>query len=54
MSLMTCAESDHVYFPMSGKEQTMKRRFLREMVGGESYAYVPLGKFVVSAPAVCR
>ena len=32
----------------------MKRQLMREMVGGESYEYVPLGKFVVSAPAICR
>ena len=54
MSPMTCAESDHVYFPMYSKEPTMKRQLMREMVGGESYEYVPLGKFVVSAPAICR
>src|SRR5438094_7313287 len=24
------------------------------MVGGEWYEYIPLGKFVVSAPGVCR
>lgn len=27
---------------------------VREQIGGEWYEYVPLGKFVVSAPAVCR
>ena len=32
----------------------MKRRIVRETVSGESYVYSPLGKFVVSAPAVCR
>jgi uncharacterized protein (DUF433 family) len=32
----------------------MKRQVVREVVGGEVYEYVPLGKFVVSAPAVCR
>lgn len=54
MSPMTCAEPEHVYLSMYGKERTMKRQLIREMVGGESYEYVPLGKFVVSAPAVCR
>jgi uncharacterized protein (DUF433 family) len=51
---MTCTGPEYVYLPMYGKEQTMKRQLMREMVGGESYEYVPLGKFVVSAPAVCR
>ncbi len=32
----------------------MKRQLVREKVGEEWYEYVPLGKFVVSAPAVCR
>jgi hypothetical protein len=32
----------------------MKRQLVREQVGGEWYEYIPLGKFVVSAPAVCR
>lgn len=32
----------------------MKRQLVREMVGGEWYEYIPLGKFVVSAPGVCR
>jgi len=32
----------------------MKQQLVRELVGGEWYEYIPLGKFVVSAPAVCR
>ena len=32
----------------------MKRQLVRELVGGEWYEYLPLGEFVVSAPAVCR
>jgi len=32
----------------------MKQKLVREMVGGEWYEYIPLGKFIVSAPAVCR
>lgn len=32
----------------------MKRRLVREKVGEEWYEYVPLGKFVGSAPAVCH
>lgn len=32
----------------------MKKRMVREIVGGESYAYFPLGKHVVSCPEVCR
>ena len=32
----------------------MKQQLVREMVGGEWYEYIPLGKFIVSAPGVCR
>ena len=32
----------------------MKRQLMREMAGGEWYESFPLGKFVVSAPGVCR
>jgi len=32
----------------------MKKRAVRETVGGEVYEYVPLGQHVVSAPRVCR
>jgi uncharacterized protein (DUF433 family) len=32
----------------------VKQQLVREMVGGEWYEYFPLGKFVVSAPGVCR
>ena len=32
----------------------MKQQLVREMVEGEWYEYISLGKFVVSAPAVCR
>jgi uncharacterized protein (DUF433 family) len=32
----------------------MKRQLVREQVGDEWYEYLPLGQFVVSAPAVCR
>jgi uncharacterized protein (DUF433 family) len=32
----------------------VKQHLVREMVGEEWYAYIPLGKFVVSAPGVCR
>ena len=31
----------------------MKQQRVRELVGGEWYEYVPLGKFIVSAPALC-
>ena len=30
-----------------------KARLVREMSGGETYEYYPLGKYVVSAPGVC-
>lgn len=29
-------------------------KIVREIVGGKSYEYYPLGRHVVSAPAVCR
>ncbi len=32
----------------------MKRRLVREKVGEDVYEYYPLGKYVVSAPGVCR
>ncbi len=32
----------------------MKPKMVREEVGGDIYEYIPLGKFVVSAPGVCR
>jgi uncharacterized protein (DUF433 family) len=32
----------------------VKQQLVREMVGGEWYEYIPLGKFVVSAPGGCR
>ena len=38
----------------TGQMQPMKRPLVREQVGEEWYEYLPLGHFVVSAPAVCR
>ena len=38
----------------SGKQIMAHKQLIREQVGGEWYEYIPLGKFVVSAPAVCR
>jgi len=32
----------------------MRQQVIREMVGEQAYEYVPLGKYIVSAPAVCR
>jgi uncharacterized protein (DUF433 family) len=32
----------------------MTHQWVREQVGEEWYDYFPLGRFVVSAPAVCR
>jgi uncharacterized protein (DUF433 family) len=32
----------------------MNRKKVREIVDGEVYEYEPLGKYVVSAPEVCR
>ena len=38
----------------SGKQPPTTHQMIREQIGEEWYEYVPLGKFVVSAPAVCR
>ena len=32
----------------------MKRKVVREKLDGRVYEYIPLGKYVVSAPGVCR
>src|SRR5438067_13921020 len=32
----------------------MKRKLVREEVGDQVYEYTPLGKYIVSAPGVCR
>jgi len=32
----------------------VKQRIVHESVGGEDYVYRALGKYIVSAPAVCR
>lgn len=32
----------------------MKRRVVREEINEQIYEYAPLGKYVVSAPGVCR
>jgi uncharacterized protein (DUF433 family) len=32
----------------------MASQLIREQVGDEWYEYMPLGQFIVSAPAVCR
>ncbi len=29
------------------------KRLIREIFGGEPYAYYPLGKYIVAAPGVC-
>ena len=38
----------------SGKPAEANKPLVREQVGGEWYAFMPLGNYVVSAPAVCR
>ncbi len=35
-------------------QQEFVQELIQEMVGGEGYAYYPLGEYVVSAPAVCN
>ena len=32
----------------------MKRKVVREEIDGAPYEYTPLGKYIVSAPRVCR
>jgi uncharacterized protein (DUF433 family) len=32
----------------------VKRKLVREEYGGEMYEYFPIGKYIVSAPGVCR
>ena len=32
----------------------MKRKMVREELEGQTYEYTPLGKYIVSAPGVCR
>jgi len=34
--------------------KTKRRQLVRELVGGETYDYYPLGKHIVSCPEVCR
>jgi uncharacterized protein (DUF433 family) len=36
------------------EESSVKRRVVREEIDQQIYEYVPLGKYVVSAPSVCR
>ena len=36
------------------QQNQMKMRRVREVFGGASYEYVPLGKYVVCAPTICR
>lgn len=31
-----------------------KRKLVREIVGGESYEYYPVGRYIVCAPEICR
>src|SRR5262249_55121606 len=40
--------------PCRGGDSSMKKQMVRELRRGEWYEYVPLGKYVVSAPEVCR
>ena len=51
---MTRPFDDEVSSVASGTPAAANKQFVREQVGGEWYEYIPLGKFVVSAPAVCR
>ena len=40
---------------MASRQQSPKtNQMIREQIGEEWYEYIPLGKFVVSAPEVCR
>jgi uncharacterized protein (DUF433 family) len=51
---ITCFFNDEVVRVAPGKPTPTKQQMVREQIGEEWYAYVPLGKFVVSAPEVCR
>ena len=33
--------------------QSSTTKLMRELVGGESYEYYPLGQYIVAAPGVC-
>jgi hypothetical protein len=51
---MTILRNNEVVFVASGKQTPKTNQMIREQIGEEWYEYVPLGKFVVSAPEVCR
>ncbi len=51
---MTGFFDTEVIYVASGKQTAVKKQLIREQMGEEWYEYVPLGKFVVSAPTVCR
>jgi uncharacterized protein (DUF433 family) len=53
MTITNCFNNEVVPVA-SGKPVPTKQQMVREHIGEEWYEYVPLGKFVVSAPAVCR
>src|SRR5437870_5113871 len=33
--------------------KSISKKLVREMVGGKSYEYYPLGQYIVAAPGVC-
>ena len=51
---MTISRNNEVVLVASGKQTPKTTQMIREQVGEDWYEYVPLGKFVVSAPEVCR
>lgn len=50
----TILRNDEVVLVASSQKLSKTNQMIREQRGEEWYAYVPLGKFVVSAPDVCR
>jgi uncharacterized protein (DUF433 family) len=45
---------NEVVLVASAKHTLKTNQMIREQIGEEWYEYAPLGKFVVSAPEVCR
>jgi len=51
---LTRLRNNEVVLVASGQQLPKTNQMIREQIGEEWYGYVPLGKFVVSAPGVCQ
>jgi uncharacterized protein (DUF433 family) len=51
---ITILRNNEVVLVASDRQTPTTNQMIREQVGEDWYEYVPLGKFVVSAPDVCR